>query len=253
MCLYTIAKYLLFAFNFVFWLAGAGTLGVGIWLLVDPTIQDSIDLAGLQIYEAGAIVFVAAGSLILIIGFLGCCGAIKESTCLLGTYFGFLFVIFGLQLGIGIWALVSYDSMQAAINDAMAVPLNSKLNRNDDANYIGVEQNLQCCGATRGCKDWETASASYGCGCDPTSSDLKNISNCVPAHTLNCNQDQNKKTSTTNYIYVQPCSTAIYDLIYDNLTIVGAIGLAVAGTEILGMIISLCLCCSIRKKEDRQL
>nr|XP_002122111.1 CD9 antigen-like isoform X1 [Ciona intestinalis] len=248
MCLYTIAKYLLFAFNLIIWLAGGGTLGVGIWLLVDPSIQDSMDLAGLEIYQAGAIVFVVAGSLILIIGFFGCCGAIKESTCLLGTYFGFLFVIFGLQLGIGIWALVSYDSMETAINDAMKVK-EGGLNQNDDANYVGVEQNLQCCGATRGCKDWATTSASYGCGCDPTSSNLKNISNCVLPNSKDCPDDTFPDTQT-GHIYGQPCSAAIYDLIYDNLTIVGAIGLAVAGAEILGMIISMCLCCSIKKKND---
>ncbi|XP_078490950.1 CD9 antigen-like [Ciona intestinalis] len=121
MCLKAIAKYLLFAFNLIIWLAGAGMLGVGIWLLVDPTIQGSMDLAGLQIYEAddftitGAIAFVVAGSVIFIIGFFGCCGAIKESTCMLGTYFGFLLVIFGLQLGIGIWALVSYDSVSGSV------------------------------------------------------------------------------------------------------------------------------------------
>ncbi|XP_078490439.1 CD9 antigen-like isoform X4 [Ciona intestinalis] len=246
MCLYTIAKYLLFAFNLIIWLAGGGTLGVGIWLLVDPSIQDSMDLAGLEIYQAGAIVFVVAGSLILIIGFFGCCGAIKESTCLLGTYFGFLFVIFGLQLGIGIWALVSYDSMEAAINDAMVVK-EGGLNKDDDANYVGVEQNLQCCGATRGCTDWEPTSASYGCGCDPTSSNLKNISNCVSPGTQGCSDDTFSDTQT-GHIYGQPCSEAIYDLIYDNLTIVGAIGLAVAGAEILGMIISMCLCCNVKKK-----
>nr|XP_026692075.1 CD9 antigen-like isoform X2 [Ciona intestinalis] len=246
MCLYTIAKYLLFAFNLIIWLAGGGTLGVGIWLLVDPSIQDSMDLAGLEIYQAGAIVFVVAGSLILIIGFFGCCGAIKESTCLLGTYFGFLFVIFGLQLGIGIWALVSYDSMETAINDAMKVK-EGGLNQNDDANYVGVEQNLQCCGATRGCKDWATTSASYGCGCDPTSSNLKNISNCVLPNSKDCPDDTFPDTQT-GHIYGQPCSEAIYDLIYDNLTIVGAIGLAVAGADILGMIISMCLCCNVKKK-----
>uniref|UniRef100_H2ZFC8 Tetraspanin n=1 Tax=Ciona savignyi TaxID=51511 RepID=H2ZFC8_CIOSA len=113
MCLYALAKILLIVFNVVFWLAGAGTLGVGIWLLVDPKIQESVDLAGLQIYEAGAIVLVVAGSIMFIVGFLGCCGAMKESTCMLGTYFGFLFVIFALEMAIGIWAFVSYDSVSS--------------------------------------------------------------------------------------------------------------------------------------------
>ena len=35
--------------------------------------------------QSGAIVLIVAGSLILILGFLGCCGAVKEVKCLLAV------------------------------------------------------------------------------------------------------------------------------------------------------------------------
>lgn len=59
-------------------------LGVGIWLLVSDDFtkySDADDSLGF-IYT-GAYILVAIGGLIMIIGFLGCCGAIRESQCML--------------------------------------------------------------------------------------------------------------------------------------------------------------------------
>lgn len=33
----------------------------------------------------GVYILIAAGALIMVVGFLGCCGAIRESPCMLGT------------------------------------------------------------------------------------------------------------------------------------------------------------------------
>ena len=35
-------------------------------------------------------------------GFLGCCGAWKQSAWMLGTFFAFLFIIFLVEIGVGI-------------------------------------------------------------------------------------------------------------------------------------------------------
>lgn len=40
---------------------------------------------GAQDYATGTYILLAAGALMTIIGFLGCCGALRESQCLLGT------------------------------------------------------------------------------------------------------------------------------------------------------------------------
>lgn len=34
--------------------------------------------------SAGVYILIAAGALMMVVGFLGCCGAIKESPCMLG-------------------------------------------------------------------------------------------------------------------------------------------------------------------------
>jgi hypothetical protein len=69
-------------------LSGAAILGVGIWFKVDPSIINKF-----QVYESGqndpylsiaGWVMVGVGAFVFIVGFFGCCGAIKESKCLLG-------------------------------------------------------------------------------------------------------------------------------------------------------------------------
>lgn len=72
-------------------LAGAAILGVGIWVTVDSSsmlgvlahIQDAPpELA--QLANVGYLL-IAVGSILAVMGFLGCCGAITENKCMLLT------------------------------------------------------------------------------------------------------------------------------------------------------------------------
>lgn len=59
-------------------------LAVGIWVAVGADSFKQIITDNPAIFNAVYII-IAVGALLLIVGFLGCCGAIKESKCLLGT------------------------------------------------------------------------------------------------------------------------------------------------------------------------
>lgn len=72
-------------------LAGAGILAVGIWVKVDNNSIMTIlqGLAGApaelkQVLNVGYLL-IAVGSVLLLLGFLGCCGAVRESRCMLLT------------------------------------------------------------------------------------------------------------------------------------------------------------------------
>lgn len=59
-------------------------LGVGIWILVDDEFDkytDGVDEFSL-LYTAAYVVIVV-GIIIMVIGFLGCCGAIRENQIML--------------------------------------------------------------------------------------------------------------------------------------------------------------------------
>ena len=70
---------------FPFQLLGCAILGVGIWVLVDKNFSKYVDNSEhFNMLYTGAYVFIAVGVIIMIIGFFGCCGAIRENQCMLG-------------------------------------------------------------------------------------------------------------------------------------------------------------------------
>jgi len=64
-------------------LLGCAILGIGIWLQVSKGTYAS--LAPTYNVLSATILLIAAGILVLIVGFFGCCGAIMESKCMLVT------------------------------------------------------------------------------------------------------------------------------------------------------------------------
>lgn len=70
-------------------LAGAAILGVGIWVAVDRVsllgILENIEDAPPELAQLANIgyVLIGVGAFLTLMGFLGCCGAIKESKCML--------------------------------------------------------------------------------------------------------------------------------------------------------------------------
>uniref|UniRef100_A0A672N1L4 CD81 molecule b n=1 Tax=Sinocyclocheilus grahami TaxID=75366 RepID=A0A672N1L4_SINGR len=83
-------KYMLFFLNFIFWLAGGVILGVALWLRHDSQTSNLLMLQfeGSQapgtFHIIGAYILIGIGSLSMLMGFLGCIGAIYEVRCLLG-------------------------------------------------------------------------------------------------------------------------------------------------------------------------
>ncbi|ESO06401.1 hypothetical protein HELRODRAFT_64688 [Helobdella robusta] len=104
---YSCIKYLLFAFNFIFWLIGIALLSVGIWIKVN---SKSLDDAVRELKSSNDyiyIILIVISILIITIGFLGCCGACRESQCLLGLFFICLLIIFSVIIGVGVFAFTS--------------------------------------------------------------------------------------------------------------------------------------------------
>lgn len=92
-------------------IAGTGVLGIGLWLRLDPKTKSLFEgenspyvfYTGQWLFMcvlntsvvvlckemkrvcvSGVYILIAAGALMMVVGFLGCCGAIQESSCMLG-------------------------------------------------------------------------------------------------------------------------------------------------------------------------
>uniref|UniRef100_A0A8C6ZFH7 Tetraspanin n=1 Tax=Nothoprocta perdicaria TaxID=30464 RepID=A0A8C6ZFH7_NOTPE len=88
-------KYSMFIFNFLFWL-----------LVAERLFSFSFQDVQVQVAFAGIDLLIAVGCIIMVLGFLGCCGAIKESQCMLLMFFIGLLLILILQIVTGILAAV---------------------------------------------------------------------------------------------------------------------------------------------------
>ncbi|KAF3846800.1 hypothetical protein F7725_003878, partial [Dissostichus mawsoni] len=93
-------KAMMVVFNGIIFLAGAAILGVGIWVKVDSgsilSFLGKIENAPAELSQLLNVgyLLIAIGALLLVIGFLGCCGAVKESKCMLLLFFVIVLVVF---------------------------------------------------------------------------------------------------------------------------------------------------------------
>ncbi|XP_051997072.1 tetraspanin-2-like [Xyrauchen texanus] len=137
-------KYLLFVFNFIFWLSGSLVLAVGLWLRFDP---DTTSLLG----ENGApenlfiavYILIGAGGIMMLVGFFGCFGAVRESQCLLGLFFACLLVIFGAEVAAGVFGFLNKDKIIKDVQNYYEFVME---NENATAVTSMYHNVLDCCG-----------------------------------------------------------------------------------------------------------
>ena len=67
-------------------------------------VGDEADGLSLNIYSTTTYIFITVSAVVVIVSFFGCCGAWKESKCMLATYFTFILILFILLLTGGILA-----------------------------------------------------------------------------------------------------------------------------------------------------
>ncbi|XP_077399789.1 tetraspanin-8-like [Vanacampus margaritifer] len=213
-------KYLLFFFNLLFWLSGCIILGVAIYLKVT---KDANSITNQSF--PGIDLLIAVGVIIMLLGFLGCCGAIKENRCMLILFFASLLLIFILLLAAGILGAVGENKVKDWVKERLQklTPLSSQPeNVRNDLEKLQTE--LKCCGLVNGASDWDTVPDSCRC----TASEPE----CGP-----------------NQFYSTPCSTQIIRLMEKNMEVVIGIAFAIAILLIAGMVFSMILYCQITKRD----
>jgi CD81 antigen len=63
-------------------IAGIAIVALAVWMLVDPTFMISLAQEQ-QNYQYGLFILLGLGILMVLLAFCGCCGAFKESQCML--------------------------------------------------------------------------------------------------------------------------------------------------------------------------
>nr|KAG5699240.1 hypothetical protein BaRGS_012761 [Batillaria attramentaria] len=130
-------------------LSGVAILGVGIWILADPNLQDYIDVIHTEdeeYFRNAAYLLIAFGAFVFLVGFCGCCGAIRNSKCLLGFYIFFLVLVFAGELAAGILAAVYKDQ----IIDKFDVQLTDAIKndyKDNPSSWDVVQKEVGVCGS----------------------------------------------------------------------------------------------------------
>ena len=73
-------------------------------LQAKEVVGDDADNLSLNIYTTTTYIFISLSAFVVIVAFFGCCGAWKESKCMLGTYFAFILVLFLMLITGGVLA-----------------------------------------------------------------------------------------------------------------------------------------------------
>ncbi|XP_023271975.1 tetraspanin-2-like [Seriola lalandi dorsalis] len=205
-------KYLLFIFNFIFWLSGLLVLAVGLWLRFDPeTVELLTDDGAPDTFFIAVYILLGAGGLMMIVGFFGCFGAVRESQCLLASFFACLMIIFGAEISAGVFGFINKEQIVEEVQKFYSSSI-ADTNSNSTAIALIYHRTLNCCGGS-----------------------TSELSNELCADTPPDTKD---------------CLSAITDFLNEKLHIIGYIGIGIAGVMVIGMIFSMVLCCAIRNSRE---
>ncbi|KAH0618661.1 hypothetical protein JD844_018059 [Phrynosoma platyrhinos] len=151
MSCFTFLKVMMILFNLAIVLGGGALLGIGIWVSVDSgsfiKMFGPLSSSVFQFVNVGYLL-IAIGAVLFLLGFLGCCGAQKESKCLLITFFSIILIIFIVEVAAAVVALVYTSLAETILQVTVTQLLKNEYGKNSDIttvwNTTMIE--LKCCG-----------------------------------------------------------------------------------------------------------
>nr|XP_007966281.2 tetraspanin-11 isoform X1 [Chlorocebus sabaeus] len=245
-------KYLLFVFNFFFWVGGAAVLAVGIWTLVEKSGYLSV-LAS-STFAASAYILIFAGALVMVTGFLGFGAILREQKGCLSTYFCLLLVIFLVELVAGVLAHVYYqrlsDELKQHLNKTLAENYGQPGATQITASVDRLQQDpgtlrkpltsslclclqFKCCGSNSSA-DWQHSTYILS----REAEGRRVPDSCCKTAVTRCGQ----RVHPSNIYKVEGgCLTKLEQFLADHLLLMGAVGIGVACLQICGMVLTCCL------------
>ncbi|KAG7487826.1 hypothetical protein MATL_G00027830 [Megalops atlanticus] len=165
---YKAIKYTLFVCCYLFWVASAVLIAVGVYAKIakEGDVVDSLT-------ADPALLLISTGSLMFIITFFGCFGALRNGVPLLKLFLGILVAILLMQIAAAVLGFLFSDLVLERTEQLMAKGIARYREDLDLENLIDfVQKKFQCCGVHT-YKDWsgnvyfkcsETNPSLEGCG-----------------------------------------------------------------------------------------
>ncbi|XP_048958278.1 tetraspanin-9 isoform X2 [Canis lupus baileyi] len=205
-------------------LCGCGLLGVGIWLSVSQGNFATFSPSFPSLSAANLVI--AIGTIVMVTGFLGCLGAIKENKCLLLSFFIVLLIILLAELILLILFFVYMDK----VNENARKDLKEGLLLYNTENNVGlknawniIQAEMRCCGVTD-YTDWY-----------PVLGENMVPDRCCMENSQGCGRN------TTTPLWRTGCYEKVKMWFDDNKHVLGTVGMCILIMQILGMAFSMTL------------
>jgi len=146
------SKLVLFILNFIVFVIGTAVIVVASLVLAHSSDFSTFLHGGAVTVP---VILLCCGVFVMLLGFFGCFGALKQSPCLLNTYAIIVLVLVMAQIGVGIYAGVESVSIKDTVSDGM-IQIFDKYENGDDELTKAIDasqHSLKCCGVF-GYSDW---------------------------------------------------------------------------------------------------
>lgn len=228
-------KYLLFAFNLVFFLIGLTLIIIGSLVQAHLT-QYTLFLSGVY---GGGILVIVLGAVIFVIAFFGCCGAIRENQCMMRTFGVFLTLILILEIVAAILGFVFGAQLESALESGMVQTMPQYTTDEQVRNlWNDVQTNFKCCGVINA-SDWQTK-GKYKANSVPDS--------CCVTQSANCGV--NALLNPKGVIYTNGCVSLLEGALMSSGLVIGIVALCFAGVQVIGILFACCLASAIKKEYE---
>lgn len=258
----SVVKYLVVLVNLLFWVVGFLIVSLAIWMLSDPTFLISITQNETH-YLIALYIFLAVGGLMLVVAFFGCCGAFKESQWMLTSFFCCLLMVLVAELAAGAWAFQNSDKLDNVVRSAVKETVQTQYGiiPTRTETLDAFQKHYKCCGA-EGPNDWKSSAfnnverptPSIEISNQPSSYKVPETC-CVPKiSSEECKRatQMNLVASKTKdaHIFSDGCMDKLVKAIKENVKLICYVGAAIVAIELLTLILSLLLCCAIRRNDN---
>lgn len=208
-------------------------------------------------YTYVLIFLMALGAIMTIMGFLGCCGALQESQCMLATFFALVLVILAGQIAAGVFFFTNQKTFEKQFGETLKESLQDHYTIDDlkTRAFDGLQMELKCCGVD-GPEDWDKSlinghGKSKEIGVSGTIGVFKVPKSCCS--TKDTNECENARELTIgdskfpDAIYDKGCKhQAMAYLELHGLEVLIVVA-AIVLIELLAMVFSMVLCCAVRR------
>jgi len=259
-CCYGCLKYLVMIFNLIYMLMGGMLLGTVLWMYLDGLNLN--DLAEkMDGYTFVLIFLMALGAIMTIMGFLGCCGALQESQCMLFTFFALVLVILAGQIAACAFFFIKQevfvDEFKKTLRESLAEHYGNDTLKTRA--FDGIQMELKCCGVT-GPEDWKTSKFNNMLGKSSIEIGIAGVDGKynVPESCCKTTMDKSlcniKRTQLTisddhfpEIIYHSGCAKQAMEYLRSHGLEVLIIVAGIVLIELLAMVFSMVLCCTVRR------